>query len=108
MFKGLAGLGWKTLLGMLFVSVALTACAQSSRSEAVGRYSGVLRLKGSAPMFHSVLIEPGGKEWELTGLERDTAIRLQNRRIEVEAVPAAVQREPGWPRLQVRSWRVRE
>ena len=102
------GLGWKALLGMLFVSVALTACAQSSGPEAVGRYSGVLHLKGSAPLFHSVLIESGGKEWELIGLERKTAIQLQNQRIEVEATPAAGQPAPGWQRLQVRNWRVLE
>lgn len=84
-----------TWAALLFVAPMATACishspsaeAAAPRALKVGEQvtmTGRLALKGSMPMIQAVLTRETGERWELTGIPRPTAARLQNKRVTVE------------------------
>lgn len=73
--------------GIALSTGILGACTTSLATE--GHYQGVLHLKGSAPLFTIVLEEKHGKQWQLMGVDRNIALKLQNQEVELEGRPSA-------------------
>lgn len=76
------------MLRLLIVSLLLLlATAGQAADQTARRYEGILRLKGNAPFVKPVLEDKTGKQWALSGVDKATAQRLQNRLVIIKAIP---------------------
>ncbi|AUL99183.1 hypothetical protein C3497_02170 [Zoogloeaceae bacteirum Par-f-2] len=89
------------------VMAALTAaCAYSSPPAPPQKLAGVLTLKGNAPHTYPVLRTDDDHLWQLRGLDKSDASRLQQRRILVEGQPASHQGASLLPVFEVERYRI--
>jgi hypothetical protein len=68
----------------LIAAFAFSGCAATPPAPGqTVTLTGKLVLKGSAPMIRPTLQVDEGNHWDLTAVDRATAIALQNRRVTV-------------------------
>lgn len=89
------------MLRLLLTSLLLLLALTSQAADQIARrYEGILRLKGNAPFVNPVLEDKSGKQWALSGVDKATARRLQNRLVIVKAIPVP-EKQPLRPGLKV-------
>lgn len=99
----------KKWFSIALLGLALFACSTDGKSPAKQlTLVGKLVLMGNEPFVFPCLQLDSGQFWELGGVTRSAAEKLQNRRIEVfgtEVRPAGV--DPNGPKIEVEKLNVR-
>lgn len=74
-----------TTCSLLLTGMSLSACRGHGTDPGSREIEGVLLLKGSEPHGHWVLAVSDTEQWELLGLNGNSARSLQTQRIQVKA-----------------------